>query len=284
MALLMLSLSAYLLQAAAFLIFGTLLLQHPLLLWVLNVVSIYVVGFGLFIYFIHRTPEPPLPEPGGPLGGGAVVKFFFISVAAMYLLNFLTVFLVYLIDLVRDSSTVNPVDTMADYPLVCTVLLACVIAPLVEETMFRRLMLNRLRPYGDGFAIFLSALAFALFHGNLNQVLYAFGVGIIFGYIAVRTGGIRITVLLHALVNFVGAVLVPPVSESTVFTALLGLFVVVAIILGITFFVQMVRRIRLASPEIVLPPGRRWRYFFLSPGVLCFVLLALLLIVSYYIV
>jgi len=282
MALLLHSLSAYCVQVAAFLIFDSSMVYQPLFLWILSIVSVYVVGFGLFIVIIHRTPEPHPAEPGKPFCGGTVVKLFFVSVAAMYLLNILTVFLVYLIGLLRGSALTNPVETISDYPLVCKVLLGCVIAPLVEETMFRRLMLNRLRPYGEGFAIVLSALAFALFHGNLNQLLYAFGVGVIFGYVAVRTGGIRTTVLLHALVNFVGSVLSLSVGESELFSMLLGIFFVVAILLGVVFFAQLAKQIYLSPREIPLPPGRRWQYFFLSPGVLCFILLAVLLIASYF--
>ena len=48
---------------------------------------------------------------------------------------------------------------------------------------------------------------FGLFHGNLNQFVYAFVLGLCFGFIYVKTGNIRYTIGLHMLVNFLGSVL-----------------------------------------------------------------------------
>ena len=60
-----------------------------------------------------------------------------------------------------------------------------IFAPLSEEILFRGLVLDTLRPYGKRFAIFGSAVLFGLFHGNLLQTPYAFGVGLLLGYAAV---------------------------------------------------------------------------------------------------
>ena len=50
----------------------------------------------------------------------------------------------------------------------------------------------------------LSGLMFGLFHGNLNQFIYAFALGVFFAFIYVKTGNIKITIALHMLINFVG--------------------------------------------------------------------------------
>ena len=44
-----------------------------------------------------------------------------------------------------------------------------------------------------------SGLMFGLFHGNLNQFVYAFVLGLCFGFIYVKTGNIRYTIGLHML-------------------------------------------------------------------------------------
>lgn len=65
-------------------------------------------------------------------------------------------------------------------------LYACIAAPICEELLFRGLILRLLMPYGKKTAVFLSALLFGLFHGNLVQSPFAFCVGFIFAYTAVE--------------------------------------------------------------------------------------------------
>ena len=65
-------------------------------------------------------------------------------------------------------------------------LYASIVAPVGEELIFRGYILRSLRPYGKRFAIFASALLFALFHGNLLQAPYAFLAGLILAYVTVE--------------------------------------------------------------------------------------------------
>lgn len=77
-----------------------------------------------------------------------------------------------------------------------------IFAPLSEEILFRGLVLETLRPYGKRFAIFGSAVLFGLFHGNLLQTPYAFGVGLLLGYAAVEYSFVW-AVVLHLFNNLV---------------------------------------------------------------------------------
>ena len=81
-------------------------------------------------------------------------------------------------------------------------LYVCIAAPITEEILFRGLVLRKLMPYGKGFAIIMSALAFGLFHGDLLQIPYAFMVGIIMGFVAVEYN-ILWAMVLHMINNLV---------------------------------------------------------------------------------
>ena len=54
--------------------------------------------------------------------------------------------------------------------------------------------------YGKTFAIFVSAAVFGLMHGNLPQSIFAFMVGVVFGYAAMEYS-IYSSILLHVLNN-----------------------------------------------------------------------------------
>lgn len=77
-----------------------------------------------------------------------------------------------------------------------------VIAPIVEELIFRDILLKPLRAYGDLTAAIVTGLLFGLYHGNFDQFAYASLLGFFYSLIAVRYNSILPTVILHAANNF----------------------------------------------------------------------------------
>jgi membrane protease YdiL (CAAX protease family) len=54
-------------------------------------------------------------------------------------------------------------------------------------------------------------------HGNLSQFFYAFGLGLLLGYVYARTGKLRYSIGLHMIINFMGSfvgILILRLSES----------------------------------------------------------------------
>lgn len=72
---------------------------------------------------------------------------------------------------------------------------------LVEELVFRGWILGSLRPFGERRALLLSALIFGLMHMNLTQVPFAFMLGLLFGFIYLRTGRLWPGMGIHFLNN-----------------------------------------------------------------------------------
>lgn len=88
------------------------------------------------------------------------------------------------------------------------------LAPVCEEWIFRKEIISRLRRYGEKTAIMFSALAFALFHMNVFQFFYAFGLGLMFGYVYTRTSRLRYSVAMHMLINL-ERVSTRPIGDTT---------------------------------------------------------------------
>jgi hypothetical protein len=78
-----------------------------------------------------------------------------------------------------------------------------VIPAFIEETVFRGVILGSLRRYGNFFAIFTSAILFALMHNTLIQLPFAFSLGILFGFIAIKTNSLLPSMLIHFMNNFI---------------------------------------------------------------------------------
>lgn len=81
-----------------------------------------------------------------------------------------------------------------------------IIPAICEEFAMRCCSLQLLRKYGSGFAVFAVSIVFGLLHGNVIQFLFAFIVGLVLGYITVRTNSIVPAVCIHALSNGISVV------------------------------------------------------------------------------
>ena len=138
-----------------------------------------------------------------------------IAQLLMYVGNLVGTFLNGIFGSFIGKTPENGVETLiTELPIYITVLLAVIIAPIVEELIFRKILIDRLGVYGDRLAIFFSAVAFGLMHANLYQFFYASLLGLLLGYVYTRTRDVKYTVLIHMLINFMGSALVLPVEKA----------------------------------------------------------------------
>jgi len=89
-----------------------------------------------------------------------------------------------------------------DYGFLGAVFKVAIVAPVVEELIFRGLILQGFRRnYNSFVAVLMSALLFALFHLNPWQFPATFILGLLLGWIVVRTNSIFLAILGHSINN-----------------------------------------------------------------------------------
>ena len=82
------------------------------------------------------------------------------------------------------------------------------LVPLAEELIFRGLIYTRIRKrIPAGAAIFFSALLFALFHGNVIQMIFAFPLALILAWLYERSGWFACPLAFHMGANLTAIVL-----------------------------------------------------------------------------
>ena len=104
----------------------------------------------------------------------------------------------------RSPSSAAPVfpRTPTSEELLITAILACLIAPIVEEFIFRGLLLGYLRTRVKvGIAVALSAALFAIAHLIPIQLAPLFIFGVMFAFVRIRYDNVWAAVLMHAMVN-----------------------------------------------------------------------------------
>lgn len=116
------------------------------------------------------------------------------------------------------------------------VISVAVVAPIVEEFVFRGLVMNRLSRVMPGWlAVVISSAVFGVCHGHPVWFAYAFVLGAVFGFIDLRAGSIWPSILGHVVFNLIGQVVsfIPETEEGTELVIFLGALLVVGIVLPI---------------------------------------------------
>ena len=148
---------------------------------------------------------------------------------------------------------------------------------IVEELVFRGWILGSLRPFGERRALVLSALIFGLMHGNLTQLPFALLLGLLFGFLYLRTGRLWVGMVIHMLNNALSVVLDyinanAGLPENTCLLLQLASFVALAVIGTVAGLILRHRRgTTLTHPltdhRSVVPSAQRARMMWLSPAV-----------------
>ncbi len=83
-----------------------------------------------------------------------------------------------------------------------------IVAPIAEEILYRGLIYRRVRRFMTPIAsMILSAVVFAVVHGNLVQTLYAGMCGLVFAWLYEKYGTLLVPILAHIVMNITSVIL-----------------------------------------------------------------------------
>ena len=153
-----------------------------------------------------------------------------------------------------------------------------VVPAVLEEMVFRGLVMQSLRRFGDGAALLISSLFFGLMHENVAQFPHAFLIGLAIGYCVLQTDSIYTGIFIHFVHNMI-ITLGMLLQESLVYDWQMILVDAAHMLLYFAGFVLAVvcllrRRAswRLASSPHAYPFGGTMRQFFATPAMVVLLL------------
>ena len=174
-----------------------------------------LLGWPVFFLLRHRlfagyNTTPPAPAGPGPVRTSwpqALMVGFVTLLIALPLVALVSVSWTALLNLLGLPG--EPQDLIATFNgtqsrpvLVGMFLVACVLAPMNEELLFRRGIYHFLRQrFGRIVALLASASLFGLLHQNLAGFLPLATLGVILALAYERTGDIRVPIIAHGLFN-----------------------------------------------------------------------------------
>ena len=152
-------------------------------------------------------------------------------------------------DIVTQPGLIGVIDSLSAFALVAPLVTITigVLPAICEEALFRGVIMRGLRQFGDVFAIICSAGIFAIMHGNYEQLILQFTIGLIIATAVMLTDNIfvgmaihccyNVFVLLFALYGELLGLLIPSFTAFyEVITIIMGF---VLAIVAIIYFVKM---------------------------------------------
>lgn len=264
---------------------------------IVQMLPAYVIGVPLFLLLLKLVPKAELPRK--KIKVSTFISFLPMIYAVTLLSNMVGMVINSFISDVTDYEMTNLVSDLLDQVSPLTIfILTVIMAPLVEEILFRKALVSRVASYGEGTAVALSGLMFALIHGNANQIPYAFCIGCVLGYIYLRTGNIWITIAMHAFTNLMGGVVAQKVASidvdkmsqimtggdealmmqyltehggEIVFLAAYVIAMIAMVISGVIIFIVHARKVHFEKAPLQIPKGKRFVTVMLNPGMILFV-------------
>lgn len=260
-----------------------------------NMLPLYILGIPAILLLTKSKTVSPAEEHRMSIGQWLIA--FCISYSLMYVSNMIGLWITQIIGRIKGSAVENVIQEVAlDLNPWAAMLCMVILAPIFEELVFRKFIIDRTAKYGEGTAILVSALSFALFHGNLNQFAYAFSLGLFWGFIYIKTRKIKYTICIHMVINFMGSVLSillmrsgfiqelstlsNPDDMNSVLTLISEhaagiilylvylLLIFIFVITGIVFFFLNRKKMHLSAGEVVIPKGQRFRTVILNVGMI----------------
>ncbi len=265
----------------------------------LEIVLRFAIIYPIMILLVKKEPKFEIEKKR--LGIGKFIACIFITFAVMYIASIVGMILNNLLGNITGQGATNHfANVVSNMPTVVRIIVVPILAPVFEELLFRKALIDRIVGYGEVLAMLISGIMFGLYHANFLQFFYATFLGIFFAFIYIRTGKIGYTITLHLIINGFSTlmgVLTSDIIDMTAVTSYLnsgdmegylnyinensaafaslgfaGIFVILAVIVGAILMIVMRKKFVFVHRDGEIEKGNRFSTAICNPGMLLYVI------------
>lgn len=230
--------------------------------WCSMIVPVYMASFSIFLLYTRKYM--PVPVTKLKMGVKELVMCVLIG-AALCGIGLIAGSGIDYFLLPADGTELDSLLLSSD---ICwRVLCVGIIAPVVEEIVFREYLISFIAPYSEKTAVIASGVLFALLHGNFTQFSYTILLGMLWGYVYLRTRNIAYTIVLHMVFNLTTSIFTITIYQAS--RDLYSVWCIILIVLGVLGGILMIKhRKRIYFNQ--MQDGRVSRCFWGSKGVVLY--------------
>ncbi len=248
--------------------------------WAVSYLPLYLIAYPVMLSIWRRVPNRlSLPYPNKRLPRYASVLLVAGCFAVTYVLNLVSMLIAQGFSLLTGNEIANPLAAaLGSGNLWLNLFVVVLVAPIMEELIFRFFLYKKLACFGGKVYVFFSAVLFAAFHVNIYQMLYAFVLGVVMAVITYQTGTIRHSILLHICINFLGGGGTPLILHyaGELGTMIVGVLIILLLAAGVFAIIWWFRKgcpwMEFGEKRYAISPAR---IIIWNPGVLLYFLLVI---------
>lgn len=162
--------------------------------------------FGVTAYTVAKSRKIVIQNETGmtkKISGKLVFLSILVALVCLFFLSDLTSVFLDFLSLCGYKAQLSDISINTFWQYLVYIIISCITPAICEEILFRGVIASGLKGLGKTAAVVLSALIFMLMHGNPEQTIHQFLIGLIVGYIFLSTGNIWIGVIIHFVNNFI---------------------------------------------------------------------------------
>ncbi len=219
---------------------------QPIFKSIIGLVTLYVIGLFLFINITKKISNTNIRK--SKVNGKSITLCFILQFTALMITSVIVNIFA------NISGQELPIDLNAVTPYMIFIL--TVFNPIVEEFVFRKVFADKLLKYGELFYMLVSSFCFSIVHGvslGIPQIIYTFILGMLWSYLFVKTGNIKLPIILHSLSNIFGSIIIQTLQGiSMEITGMYSMFMMLLAIIGLICFIKSKKSIELDNKNKLL--------------------------------
>ncbi len=210
--------------------------------------GIVIISLLVLFFALQKKKISPSLYLGRPSASTLVLCFF-----TGIVLNFATTYIMSFLPEKLLNSYGEAASELTNGSTLWYILAAVIMAPVLEELIFRAMMVTRFSTAtGNALAVVLSAAVFGAVHGHIVWSSYAFIIGLLLGTVFVRSRSVIASITVHLGFNLVS--LLPQASGfsekgAEIYSSLLAVCYLISIPLSVALIILFIKKSKATASQ-----------------------------------
>ena len=194
----------------------------------------WLFSFPIIYYFVKNIKNYEYFKTSNKLDIKNFIIYFAIFFLGIHILNILNIFTITISNLKEKQSTIQGflyVDT----------LWTVFISPVLEEIVFRGVIMNNLKKYGIKIAIIVNSIFFAFSHYDIEKIMPVLFMGIILSHITYKYS-LKYSIIFHFFMNLLG--IIPVIIFTLKIQKYLYIYSLIFIVLVVFLFIIFICNVK----------------------------------------
>ena len=194
----------------------------------------WLFSFPIIYYFVKNIKNYEYFKTSNKLDIKNFIIYFSLFFLGSHILNILNIFTITISNLKEKQSTIQGflyVDT----------LWTVFISPVLEEIVFRGVIMNNLKKYGIKIAIIVNSIFFAFSHYDIEKIMPVLFMGIILSHITYKYS-LKYSIIFHFFMNLLG--IIPVIIFTLKIQKYLYIYSLIFIVLVVFLFIIFIRNVK----------------------------------------